>query len=158
MTRTGTAQGGLLSPKNQKHKMKTNRIILASAVAVCLVMVAVVLVELVGPFQPPQYKYGYRLYIWFDNVQNLRVHDRVRISGVEVGFVEGIFLNETNGKVRVTMKMSNRVAVKTDSVATIKPTGIARQHFIELKVGSPNAARALEGTYLFTGQEPAPAN
>ena len=45
----------------------------------------------------------------FNNVQDLKVGDRVKMAGVEIGRVEDIQLDETN-KVRVTMKVQHRRA------------------------------------------------
>ena len=61
---------------------------------------------------------GYRLKSDFNTVQDLKVGDRVKMGGVEVGRVENIGL--TNNKVRVTMKLSE--APGPPAAATPTPT------------------------------------
>ncbi|HWD92821.1 MAG TPA: MlaD family protein, partial [Verrucomicrobiae bacterium] len=56
-----------------------------------LVMVAAfVIIEMLGG--PEHFMRGYRLYAMFNNVQELKVGDRVKMAGVEVGRVEKIQL------------------------------------------------------------------
>ena len=140
----------------RRHK---SGVIVATSVSICLLMVAFVLFELIDAYYwPPARMRGYRLNVLFDNVHNLKVLDRVRISGVPVGVVEGISLDPTNGKVRVQLKIFQSVAVKTDTLATIEQDPLARRNFVQLKVGSFYAERAPAESYLMTGEEAAPSN
>ena len=64
-----------------------------------------------------------------------------------------------NEKVRVTMKIKNRVnqravELKTDSKATIKFTGLMGQNFVAIDFGSPDAARAEEGAIIAAVEQP----
>ncbi len=52
-------------------------------------------------------------------MHSLKVGDRVKTSGVEIGFVEEITLNKAERKMRVTMKIRPKVSVPIDSVAII---------------------------------------
>jgi phospholipid/cholesterol/gamma-HCH transport system substrate-binding protein len=82
----------------------------------------------------------------FDTVQDLKVGDRVKMAGVEIGRVESIELTDT--KVKVVMKLKPTAAVRTDSKATVKFTGLMGQNFVSVSFGSPNAPMAEEGTEL----------
>src|SRR5438874_373097 len=84
------------------------------------VVAAVVIIEMLGG--PEHFMRGYRLYALFQNVQELKVGDRVKMAGVEVGRVEKIQLADE--KARVTLKMKRDAQVKLDSVATVKFTGL----------------------------------
>ena len=79
-------------------------------------------------------KKGYRVHGLFANVQELKVGDKVKLAGVQVGQVEKIHL--TNNQVKVTMKLDRDADVRTDSKATIKFTGLMGENFVALDFGS----------------------
>jgi phospholipid/cholesterol/gamma-HCH transport system substrate-binding protein len=114
------------------------------------VVAAVVIVEMLGG--PEHFMRGYRLYALFDNVQELKIGDRVKMAGVEVGRVEKIQLE--GEKARVTLKMKRDVDVKTDSIAMVKFTGLMGQNFVSLDFGSPDAPLAKDGAVLASKEQP----
>jgi len=116
------------------------------------VIAAVLILEIVGGVE--RFQRGYRLNALFNTIQDLKEGDRVKMAGVEVGRVEKISLDETNNKVQVSMKIRKNVEVRTDSVATIKFTGLLGQNFVALSFGSPNAPLATPGTVLTTTEQP----
>src|SRR5436190_19383242 len=75
------------------------------------VIAAVLILETIGGIE--RFQRGYHVNAEFNNVQDLKEGDRVKMAGVEVGRVEKINLDETNNKVRVTMKLKRDVTVKT---------------------------------------------
>jgi phospholipid/cholesterol/gamma-HCH transport system substrate-binding protein len=114
------------------------------------VVAAVVIIEMLGG--PEHFMRGYHLWALFDNVQELKVGDRVKMAGVEVGRVEKIQLE--GEKAKVIMKMKHNVEVKTDSVATIKFTGLMGQNFVSLDFGSDNAPLATDDARLTSKEQP----
>ena len=116
------------------------------------VIAAVLILETVGGVE--RFRRGYRLNALFDNVQELKVGDRVKMAGVEVGRVEKIDLAEEKNKVRVSMKLHRAAVVRTDSKATVKFTGLMGQNFVAVDFGSQAAPRAAEGAYLNTVEQP----
>lgn len=114
------------------------------------VVAAVVIIEMLGG--PEHFMRGYHLYALFGNVQELKIGDRVKMAGVEVGRVEKIQLD--GEKARVTLKMKRNVEVKTDSVASVKFTGLMGQNFVSLEFGSANAPLAGDGTRLESKEQP----
>ena len=115
-----------------------------------VVLAAIFIFDIVGG--PEKFTSGYRLIALFDNVQDLKVGDRVKMAGVEVGRVEDIRLAEN--KVKVTLKVRRSADVKTDSTATIKFTGLLGQNFVALTFGAPTAPTAVSGTVLTTEEQP----
>jgi phospholipid/cholesterol/gamma-HCH transport system substrate-binding protein len=113
------------------------------------VIAAVIIVETVGGID--FFKRGYRIHALFDTVHELKVGDRVKMAGVEVGTVEEIAL-ETN-KVMVTMKLETGAPVKTDSTAMVKFTGLMGQNFVAIDFGSLESPRALEGATISTEEQ-----
>jgi phospholipid/cholesterol/gamma-HCH transport system substrate-binding protein len=120
-------------------------------VFVALVMLAGVFIfDIVGGWE--KLGRGHRFYALFNNAQELKVGDRVKMAGVEVGRVEDIQLAED--KVKVTMKIRRSAAVKTDSTATIRFTGLLGQNFVALDFGTRAAPLADNGTVLNTVEQP----
>lgn len=114
------------------------------------VVAGVVIIEMLGG--PEHFMRGYRLFALFHNVQELKVGDRVKMAGVEVGRVERIDLQDE--KARVTMKMRRDAEVKLDSTATIKFAGLMGQNYVSLDFGTPTAGLAQDGAVLDTREEP----
>jgi len=113
------------------------------------VVAAVVIIEMLGG--PEHFMRGYHLRARFENVQELKVGDRVKMAGVEVGRVEKILLE--GEKAVVVMKMKHDVEVKTDSIATIKFTGLMGQNFVSLDFGSASTL-ATDGAILDSKEQP----
>jgi phospholipid/cholesterol/gamma-HCH transport system substrate-binding protein len=116
------------------------------------VIVAVLIMETLGG--PDWFRRGYHLNAEFNNVQDLKLGDRVKIAGVEVGKVDKIGLDETNNKVHIEMKLRRDVIVRTDSTATIKFTGLLGQNFVSLEFGSPTSPQAADGAMLASVEQP----
>ena len=114
------------------------------------IIAAVIIVETIGGFEG--FKRGHRLHARFNNVQDLKVGDRVKMAGVEVGSVEKIRL--ADNKVKVTMKIRADAGVKTDSIATVKFTGLMGQNFVSIDFGTLNGTVAANDTVLSTAEQP----
>ncbi|MGO8677222.1 MAG: MlaD family protein [Limisphaerales bacterium] len=120
---------------------------------VALVIIAFVLIlEFLGGTE--SFRRGTHYSALFNNVQDLKVGDRVKMAGKEIGRVDDISLQETNNKVLVTIKVNSKVLVRTDSSVSIKFTGLVGQNFVSVDFGSPNSPKALEGTLLRTLDTP----
>jgi phospholipid/cholesterol/gamma-HCH transport system substrate-binding protein len=116
------------------------------------VLAAVLIMETLGG--PEWFKRGYHVNADFNTVQDLKLGDRVKIAGVEVGKVDKIGLDETNNKVRVSMKLRRNVIVRTDSTATIKFTGLLGQNFVAIDFGTPSSPPAADGAVLASVEQP----
>jgi phospholipid/cholesterol/gamma-HCH transport system substrate-binding protein len=113
-------------------------------------LAAVFILEMTGGVE--RFTRGNHYRALFDNVQDLKVGDRVKMAGVEIGRVEDIELAGT--KVQVRMKIKREATVKTDSVATIKFTGLMGQYFVSIEFGSSGAARLENNQVLITREQP----
>jgi phospholipid/cholesterol/gamma-HCH transport system substrate-binding protein len=113
------------------------------------VLAAAIIVEMVGGID--EFRSGKHLKALFDNVQDLKVGDRVKMAGVEVGRVQDIQL--TNNKVLVVMKVRPKVEVRTDSTATIKFTGLLGQNFVALDFGTTNGVLFKENQVIDTKEQ-----
>ena len=102
------------------------------------IIAAVIIIETLG--SGDLFSRGRHVSALFDSAQDLKVGDRVKMAGVEIGRVEKIEL--ADGKVSVGMKLKTDAAVKTDSKAIIKFTGLMGQNYVAVSFGAPGSPRA----------------
>jgi phospholipid/cholesterol/gamma-HCH transport system substrate-binding protein len=117
---------------------------------VLVVLAAVVIVETLNGWH--FIKHGYTVSALFDTVQDLKAGDAVKMAGVQIGRVDKIGIE--NSKVRVTMAVYSDAPVKTDSIATIRFTGLMGQNFVNVDFGSADAPHVNENTVLKTEEQP----
>ncbi|MHC1768428.1 MAG: MlaD family protein [Verrucomicrobiia bacterium] len=111
---------------------------------------AAVVFEMVGGTS--LFNRGYSLRARFDNVQELKVGDPVKMAGVQIGRVEEIGF--ADNKVEVKFTVEPRARVKTDSKASIRFVGLLGQNYVSIDLGSADAPLAMEGTPLVTIEHP----
>ncbi len=109
----------------------------------------VVILELAGTRD--LFSKGFPLRARFDNIQELKEGDPVKMAGVEVGHVQSIQLAEN--KVEVIISVDRRASVKTDSKASIKFVGLMGQNYIALTFGSTEAPAATADALLETEEQ-----
>lgn len=88
-----------------------------------------------------KFQRGLHLQAYFNGVQELKVGDRVKLAGVEIGKVEKIAPDYSNNQVLVLLKIRRQldrtpVVVRTSSKATIKSAGLMGQSFVALDFGT----------------------
>ncbi len=113
------------------------------------VLAGAIILERVGSFETLQR--GKHLNALFGNVQDLKIGDRVKMAGVEIGRVQNIQL--TNNKVLVMMKLRPTAEVKTDSTATIKFTGLMGQNFVSIDFGTPRGELLKEDQFIGSAEQ-----
>lgn len=119
---------------------------------VLAVIAAVLILDIVGGTE--KFQHGYKVHALFSNIQDLKVGDRVKMAGVEVGHIDKIALDEQQNKVNVTLKLREGVVVRTDSTASVRFTGLMGQSYVAVDFGSPGATVLTEGQYLTTKETP----
>lgn len=108
---------------------------------------AAVLVEWVGGTD--LFRRGLELQARFRNVQELKPGDPVKMAGKEVGRVRDIQFDEDRLVVR--LKITDRNArIRTDSVATIKFSGLLGQNYVAVDFGSSRGELLKDGGLLQT--------
>jgi len=94
----------------------------------------------------------------FTNVSGLQAGAAVRLSGVDVGFVDAIELPTDPEQSRITVRFSVDAdyteRIREDSEASIKTIGLLGDKYLEIRAGSPAAPRVLEGGRV-RGRDPA---
>lgn len=80
----------------------------------------------------------YALSAAFNNVSGLKKGAEIQISGVSVGSVRGIRLDEDNMAL-VDMQLEQSVHIPVDSMASIKTQGIIGDKYIQISLGGDTA-------------------
>jgi phospholipid/cholesterol/gamma-HCH transport system substrate-binding protein len=117
------------------------------ALAVILVLI---ILEYLGSFG--FLERGYHVHALFQNVQDLKDGDTVKMAGVHVGRVQNIVL--TNSAADVTMNLNRDADVRTDSKASISFTGLMSQNYVAIDFGTPAAPKVEDGAILQTAEQP----
>lgn len=86
----------------------------------------------------------------FDRVDGLTVGSDVRLAGVKVGTVTNLALDPVSYAARVTMQISNVVAVPDDTSAKITSEGLLGGNYISLSPGGSDLPLEQGGEILFT--------
>lgn len=116
------------------------------------ILAGFIIFELVGGV--PIFKRGYHLRARFNNIQELRVGNPVKMAGVPVGQVEKIQLDESGNKVELLLRLNRDTPVRTDSKATIKFAGLLGQNYVSIDFGSPNAPKLEQDQQIATVEQP----
>ena len=77
----------------------------------------------------------YRLVAEFDNIGGLKIGDNVMISGVKVGAIEDISLDEKLYRARVTFGVSDDVKLARDSSARIASESLLGGRYLDIQPG-----------------------
>lgn len=113
------------------------------------VLAAAIILEMVGGID--EFRRGKHILAQFANVQDLKIGDRVKMAGVEIGRVQDIQL--TNNKVMVVMKVRPAAEVRTDSTATVKFSGLLGQNFVSVDFGTPQGELLKDNQYVPTAEQ-----
>jgi phospholipid/cholesterol/gamma-HCH transport system substrate-binding protein len=113
------------------------------------VLAAAIILERVGSFEA--FQRGRQVNALFGEIQDLKIGDRVKMAGVEVGRVQSIQL--TNNKVLVVMKVRSTAEIKTDSAATIKFMGLLGQNFVAVDFGTPRGEPLKDNQFIATKEQ-----
>ncbi len=113
------------------------------------VLAAAIILEMLGGIN--EFRRGKHVLAQFSNVQDLKIGDRVKMAGVEIGRVQDIEL--TNNKVLVEMKVRPTAEVRTDSIATIKFTGLLGQNFVSVDFGTPRGELLKDNQYISSAEQ-----
>lgn len=88
----------------------------------------------------------------FINVTGLQKGAEVKLNGVTVGFVEEISLSPEPDEERITVRFTldevYTERIREDTIVSIKTIGLLGDKYLEIRSGSPEAARVLEGGLL----------
>lgn len=118
--------------------MSKRSIEIAVGLFMVLALVAFVFVALhVSGLQEITTTQGYKIKAAFDNIGNLRVRSRVTISGVQIGKVIDIDLEQENFRSIVTMLIDDKFHnIPSDSTASVHTAGLIGENYIAILPGA----------------------
>lgn len=91
----------------------------------------------------------YVIYATFNRTDGLSVGDKVRMAGVDIGYVEKSVL-ENDFRATLTLKIRNGIQIPDDSGAAIVSSGIMGNKYIEIEPGGSEDYIADNGYFSFT--------
>jgi len=71
----------------------------------------------------------------FQSIAGLKAGSQVKLAGVPIGQVEGIFLDQERWMAVVKMKIEKDVALTEDTIASIKTSGLIGDKYIKISPG-----------------------
>jgi phospholipid/cholesterol/gamma-HCH transport system substrate-binding protein len=77
----------------------------------------------------------YNLTAEFDNISGLKFGASVEISGVPIGEVENISLNEGQNSAVVKLKIKQEIKLRDDDIAAIRTKGIIGDRYVKISPG-----------------------
>ena len=92
---------------------------------------------------------GYEIATRFDNLQQLKTGDEVRIAGVKVGTVRATRLGD--GRAEAVLKIDNGIVIPDDSRAKIALTGLLGSNYLSITLGE-SATPAAPGAIIASDQ------
>ncbi len=127
------------------------RILIAVGFAIsCFALALFLWVAFGGPV--PLASEGYRVQVPFDEATQLAQESDVRISGVSVGKVKGIELND-DGQAEATIELDSAYApIPSDTQATLRQKTLLGETYVELSPGSEEAEPLAEDGTLAAAQ------
>jgi phospholipid/cholesterol/gamma-HCH transport system substrate-binding protein len=93
---------------------------------------------------------SYPLFARFTTVTGLRVGSLVYISGIEVGRVEQLSIDQKNQQSLVKMKIHKGINIYDDAIASIKTEGLIGDMHISIDAGGGGALLKPGGTIVET--------
>jgi len=93
---------------------------------------------------------GYSIMAQFTGTGGLSIGDSVQISGVEIGKISGITLNQDTYKAQVTMEIDDAIKLPTDTSAFISSVSLLGGKYLELQPGSDEDLMTDGGEIMYT--------
>lgn len=78
---------------------------------------------------------GYTLYADFTSIDGVKSGNDIRISGVKVGSIDAITLNEDNYRAKIKMVIDEKIKLPLDTVAIISSEGLLGGKYLGLEPG-----------------------
>lgn len=93
---------------------------------------------------------GYSISAEFSGIGGLSVGDDVQISGVKVGTVSDISLNNKTYRAKVSMSIDNSIELPDDTSAIISSESLLGGKYLELEPGASEDMLTSGGTIYYT--------
>jgi phospholipid/cholesterol/gamma-HCH transport system substrate-binding protein len=92
--------------------------------------------------------------IYFNSVAGIEERAKVKLSGVEIGYISNIDLAD-NSKAKITVSLTRLADIRVDARATIRTAGLLGERYIELVQGKSASPLLKNGETLTRAEETA---
>ena len=93
---------------------------------------------------------GYELNARFDKIGGLKIGSDVRVSGIKVGTISDLNLDEKSYMANVKITLNNTIKLPTDTVAEVASEGLLGGQFLSLVPGGDDQVIAPGGQIKYT--------
>ncbi|MBR3676432.1 MAG: MCE family protein [Alphaproteobacteria bacterium] len=91
----------------------------------------------------------YSVFATFNHTDGLSIGDKVRLAGIDVGYVNGVQLDD-DFRATLELKIRKEISIPDDSSAAIVSSGIMGKKYIEVEPGGSEDFIADKGEFSFT--------
>lgn len=92
--------------------------------------------------------------IYFNSVAGIEERAKVKLSGVEIGYISNIDLAD-NSKAKITVSLTRQADIRVDAKATIRTSGLLGERYIELVQGKSSSPLLKNGETLAYSEDAA---
>jgi phospholipid/cholesterol/gamma-HCH transport system substrate-binding protein len=97
---------------------------------------------------------GYSLVASFDNLEELKAGDEVRMAGVKIGTIDKTRLDLGGRRAQAILLIDRDIKIANDATASIVMAGLLGGNYIGVEIGSPNAPALEDGAEIKTKVTP----
>ena len=94
-------------------------------------------------------KTDYTLYATFNRTDGLDIGNKVRMAGIDVGYVENTVIDD-NFRATLTLKIKSGIVIPDDSSAAIVSSGILGGKYIEIEPGGSEEMLVEGAEFIYT--------
>lgn len=94
-------------------------------------------------------KTDYALYATFNRTDGLEIGNKVRMAGIDIGYIEDSVL-DSNFRATLTLKIKSGIAIPDDSSAAIVSSGILGGKYIEIEPGGSEEILTEGAEFVYT--------
>ena len=118
-------------------------------VVIILAMIAVGIYRWQSSVWEDAEKTDYAIYATFNRTDGLEIGNKVRMAGVDVGYVEDSVLDD-NFRATLTLKIKRGIVIPDDSSAAIVSSGIFGNKYIEIEPGGSEDILTEGAEFVYT--------
>lgn len=77
----------------------------------------------------------YQIWAEFSDISGLKSNANVQMLGVDIGFVDGLELDQEDQVARVSLKIRKEIVLHDDAMASIKTSGLIGDKYVKITPG-----------------------
>lgn len=121
-------------------------------IGLCVVLAAIVvgvIYKLQSSIWADAQDTDYTLYATFNRTDGLDIGGKVRMAGIDIGYVENSVLDD-NFRATLTFKIKEGIEIPDDSSAAIVSSGVMGSKYVEIEPGGSEDMIPPDGEFVYT--------